>query len=73
METCPKAKVICQNKFKNCPILFKPLKIAQRLAEFCQSGEISPNLVTLAGNDFWEREREENRIGGDKKELRFLH
>ena len=52
METCPKAKVICQNKFKNCPILFKPLKIAQRLAEFCQSGEISPNLVTLAGNDF---------------------
>ena len=33
---------------KFCVILNVPSKLCQRLVRFCQSGEISPNLVSLA-------------------------
>ena len=38
---------ICKTKFKFCQILNRGFKNCQRLVQFCQSGEISPNLVTL--------------------------
>ena len=33
---------------KNCQIYKEPIKICQSCLKFCQSGEILPNLVTLA-------------------------
>ena len=39
----------CQSRFKCGQILNKPSKICPRLLKLCQSGEISPNLVTLLG------------------------
>ena len=38
-----------------CRIRNKPLKICQRLFQFCQSGKISPNLVTLVVGPFLYR------------------
>ena len=35
---------------KCCQILFKPSINEQRFLKFCQSGEYSPNLVTLSGS-----------------------
>ena len=48
----PKAYQICQSRQKYFYIAqyFKPLKNYRWLFKFCQSGEISPNLVTLAGS-----------------------
>ena len=49
METCPIAKQFAKVDLKICQILVYAPKIAQSLAEFCQSSEISPNMVTLDG------------------------
>ena len=51
METCPKAQQFANVGLKIAQYYFKPLKIAQRLAEFGQSCETSPNLVTLHQTD----------------------
>ena len=47
IKKLPKTYKICQNSFKCCQTLNKPLTICQRFLKFCQSGKISPNLVTL--------------------------
>ena len=39
---------ICQNWLAFCQIRKKHTKIDQKLVNFCQSGEILPNLVTLS-------------------------
>ena len=44
MQNGPKAYKICQNTFKIMP------KIKNKPSNNCQSGEISPNLVTLDEN-----------------------
>ena len=45
---CPKTQEFCHSRFKILPnTLNKTSTIGQRFIKFCQSGEISPNLVTL--------------------------
>ena len=46
-KICPVAYKIGQSRLKIVPILNKPSKSYQRHVRFHQSGEISPNLVTL--------------------------
>ena len=41
----------CQSRLSILPVRNKPPKICQRLVNFCQSGQISPNLVTLVQCD----------------------
>ena len=43
-----KSITISQDVLKICQILFKDFKNCPKRAEFCQSGEISPNLITVA-------------------------
>ena len=50
-ENLPKNIKICQKGSKICQILKKPIMFAKRLLKICQSGEISPNLVTLVGSE----------------------
>ena len=44
----PKAYKLCQVSWKLCPKPNKPKIYCQRFLNICQSGGISPNLVTLA-------------------------
>ena len=39
-------------------------QIIARLLKFCQSGEISPNLVTLIGRQIEEGERGKRNVNG---------
>ena len=50
MKIGPILSQICLSRFSILPNNEKS-KICQRLVIFCQSGEISPNLVTLTDND----------------------
>ena len=50
MKICVLYRKISQSRFKTLPNIKLTLKTCQRLLTFCQSGEISPNLVTLAPN-----------------------
>ena len=45
-----------------CQIRKKHSKICQKLVNFCQSGEISPNLVTLIGREKEGLKEKEARI-----------
>ena len=47
MEICPKAQNFPKDYLKFSQTLIYTLGIAQRLTEFCQIGEISPNLVIM--------------------------
>ena len=46
-----KHTLFCHSGFKILPKPNKPSKYCQSLLKFCQSGEISPNLVTLVLSD----------------------
>ena len=43
---------ICQSDSAFCQIRNKPSTFWKQFVNFCQRGEISPNLVTLLGIDF---------------------
>ena len=47
MKNCPISYECAQLGSKFCPIQNKPSNNSQRLLKFCQSGENSPNLVTV--------------------------
>ena len=47
MKTCPKHHILAKVGFKFYQILNYPSTFCPRLLKFCQTGEISPNLVTL--------------------------
>ena len=47
VENLPDITEICQSRVKTVPSAKLTLKICQRLETLCQSGNISPNLVTL--------------------------
>ena len=48
MDICPKAYKLTKDGVTFWQYQVKLLEIGQRLAEYCQIGEISPNLDTLA-------------------------
>ena len=47
LKICPAMSQFCQNRLSICEIRNKLTKFWQKLVNFRQSGEISPNLVTL--------------------------
>ena len=49
-KVAPKHNIFAKVGSKFCLTLNKPSTIWQRFIKFCQSGEISQNLVTLLGN-----------------------
>ena len=46
-KICPISRKNCKSRFKILPITKRKLENCQRLLNFCQSGESSPDLVTL--------------------------
>ena len=50
-ETSPVMSKVCQSRLAFCQIGNEQSKFCQRFVKFCQIGEISPNHVTLHGDD----------------------
>ena len=51
LKVCSFDTMLAKLGLNLCQKLNKPSKDCQRVLKFCQSGEISPNLVTLKARD----------------------
>ena len=69
MKACHFDEMFAKVGLKFCQILNKPSKDSQKVLNFCQSGEISPNLVTLIetrNERFSSKQREREHLPNDE-------
>ena len=69
MKACHFDEMFAKVGWKFCQILNKPSKDSQKVLNLCQSGEISPNLVTLIetrNERFSSKQREREHLPNDE-------